>query len=460
MARALPSLAPFLLYVSLQDLVNVTISANTASATSPSFAIPLVAAYHTHYTDRVRYYTQPSGMITDGFLATDPAYLAVSKAFAQNPSPVKVGVGRRALPPSQLIHLTVTDSTQGDVVSLSIGTPALGLQAVTYTIPGAASTSSVATAVAALITGYGVSATASGSTISCTPTVANTLFDVQNWTSNLTFADATTDPGIATDLAAILLADNAWYGLGLDSNSPAEILAAAAWVESNKKFFISNTSDSACGTSSTSDVMSQAKAAGYTRTGIFYSGTQLLSYSGFATMSLGLPKTPGSYTFAFKAPASVPADGLGTLNETQYGYIVTSATNAAKNGNVLQPIANLNTTYPGMSASGQYLDLVVFIDWLTAEIQTDVFTVLHGNDKIPFTDAGVDVLRSVVLADLNNAAAPPINGLVAGTTFFSAPPVANVSTTNRAARNLPTCTFGGKLSGAIQSVNFQGTLTV
>jgi hypothetical protein len=399
-------------------------------------------------------------MVSDGFAATDPAYLAVSKAFAQNPSPVKVGVGRRALPPSQVIHLTVTDNTLGDTVSLSIGTPAAGLQAVTYTIPGSVTTSQVATAVAALITGHGVAASATGAVIACTPSVSNTLIDVQNWSSNLTFADVTTDPGVATDLAAILAADNAWYGLGLDSNSPAEILAAAAWVESNKKFFLTNSSDTACTTSSTSDVMSMAKASAYTRTGIWYSGTQLLSYSGVALLGLALPKTPGSYTLAFKAPASVPADGLGTLSETAFGYIVTTATNAGKNGNVIVPLANLNTTYPGMSASGEFLDLVVFIDWLTAEIQTDVFTVLHQNDKVPFTDLGVDMLRSVVLADLNNATAAPINGLVKGTTFFNAPAVSAVSVTNRSARNLPNCTFGGQLQGAIQQVNFQGTLTV
>ena len=43
------------------------------------------------------------------------------------------------------------------------------------------------------------------------------------------------DPGIATDLAAIKLAYNSWYGLVTGGfNSEALINAAAAWVESRR----------------------------------------------------------------------------------------------------------------------------------------------------------------------------------------------------------------------------------
>jgi hypothetical protein len=45
------------------------------------------------------------------------------------------------------------------------------------------------------------------------------------------------DPGIATDLAAIKLESNAWYGLITLFNSEALCNAAAAWVEANSKLY-------------------------------------------------------------------------------------------------------------------------------------------------------------------------------------------------------------------------------
>lgn len=103
--------------MSLQDLVNVQISSSTVSPTRPGFGTPLVAGFHTYYTDRVRFYSSLSQLTGDGFKTTDAIYKAVQAALSQNPAPAKVAVGRRALANTQALQLTLSSSSNLDTYS-------------------------------------------------------------------------------------------------------------------------------------------------------------------------------------------------------------------------------------------------------------------------------------------------------------------------------------------------------
>jgi hypothetical protein len=268
-------------------------------------------------------------------------------------------------------------------------------------------------------------------------------------------ADTTADPGIATDLAAILAADGTgWYGFTLDSNSSAEIVAAAAWCESNKRLFITNNSDTACGTSS-SNVMLTVQAAADTRTGIIYSGSKIKSYSGAAALGRILPQVAGSYSLAYKTLTGVPSD---VLTETQTNAI------AANGGNYYTTFKGVPILYPGVSPGAEFLDIVLGVDALTDRIQTDIFGDLVSASKIPYTDAGVDTLVATVYADLNTFVAPPYNFLNGGDATTPAPSVfaptvASQSASNRAKRIFPGITFSAKLAGAINSLTISGTVS-
>ena len=78
--------------------------------------------------------------------------------------------------------------------------------------------------------------------------------------------DETADPGIVADLTAIRLADPDWYGLGLDSNSKAEVEAAAAWAEAEQIIFGSNTADTEVVQGLAGNVQLVLQAAAYERT--------------------------------------------------------------------------------------------------------------------------------------------------------------------------------------------------
>lgn len=446
--------------MSLQDIVNSVISENTSNPTRPGFGTPIVVGYHTHNTDRLRYYSSLTALAADGHTTTGPIYLAASVLLAQNPSVPKFGVGRRASPPLQVLNLTCTSATAGDTYAAVFVDNAGTSHTLTYTSTGVPATD--AAAIATLITAFalsGCTVTHSSAVITLTQTAGH-LVDVQgpagtgvgpggiNGTGvhNFTLADVTADPGLAADLAAILAADGTgWYGFGLESNSPAESLIAAAFAESNKRTFSCNVSDTLCGTATTGHVGASLKALSYAHTHILFSQTKLLSFSGLGIMGNRFPSNPGSDTWDLKTILGVPVDAL---SETQTTNL------AATNMNWYQTIASINVTQNGVCPGGEYMDVVRFIDWLNSNIQIDVFQLLVSLPKVPYTDIGIDMIANCVKNRLKIGASKLFGGIDgARPIIVTAPTADSVDAGSRAARILPGIAWSAFLSGAIQTVN-------
>ncbi len=529
--------------MSLDQLVNVSIVVEATAPAAANFGVPMIAASHSHWSDLIRFYDDLSGLKADGFDVTEPAYLAVSAMLAQNPTVVGFAIGRRALPFTQVVKLTLSSTTSGDVYSFNLtgsdgvvhaisvpstgvpatdaatmaalfpvspvvktgtGTLALTLTgtatvqgnlAVQITTAGAEgpavfawqmgtlSGSGITTSTTNALTGTGLTANWGAGTAVKGDSYASTVilnvgtigalssvvtftqasgklsnFDswVNRWNNSapiLALQDVTTDPGIATDLAAIYAFNQGWYGFALDSNSAAEIEAAAAWVESNGMHVFSANNSDAADIGSGASVFTVLDAAAYARTHCMFSGSKLLSYSGAALLGKILPLTPGSYTPAYKTLAGVPADSAAILT----GSAVTNLT--AKNGNYYTTFKGINVVISGITPSGEYLDTTIFIDWLKDAIQTAVFTLLTNNLKIAYTDLGVAQVVNVIKGVLGQGIQ---NGGLAATPAptVSAPSVGSVSLANVAKRNLPNVTFTATLAGAIQSLQISGAVVL
>lgn len=289
----------------------------------------------------------------------------------------------------------------------------------------------------------------SGTKVVCTA-AAGELHSFERVTAgNLSLLDATANPGIATDLAAILAADGDWYGLLLDSSSSAEVSAAAAWVESNKKVFGYVTSDTAhLSTGSTSAIAYTLKTAGYTRTdGIYRAalGTST-AWSAAAWMASQFVRAPGNATAAYKTLAGIEPDAL------------TAAERAAMEScslNFYTTAGGVAITYPGKTASGEWIDVVRDLDWMRARLQEAVYAVLVANGKVPFTDEGIGIVAAAVRAVLTAAVAA--NVLASFT--LTVPRASAVSTANKSARNLPGVSFTGVLAGAIHTAAVTGRVS-
>jgi hypothetical protein len=432
----------------LDDLVKINISASTATPTKPGFGTILIAAQKlpAGFTMRTRSFASLTEMTDFGFAVTDPAYLCAQKMKAQNPSITSWKVGKRANKTVQTLKLKCKSNVQGDVYTVTInGTP------ITYTVLAAATTTTVATAIELLIEAVtGVDSTSATDTITFTVTAgAGELIDVKGWSTNFEFTDASADPGLAADLAAIKAFDNNWYGLALDSASEAEVNVAALFVETEKKLFVPNSSDFGCeDVANVTDVMSDIKGAAYARTGVLYSRSQLLSYSGPAWMAKQFTQNPGSDTWMFKTLAAVTVD---VLNDAGRAAIL------GKNGNCYTATSGINMTEQGKSGAGEYLDITRFVDWLRAEIQFRVFSALVNNSKIPYTDEGIDLISSIISGALKFGVER--GGLVKGTTSVTFPLAADIDSATRGLRSLTGGKFAGKLAGAIHSLDIAGLLT-
>lgn len=430
--------------MSLDDLVKMNISASSVTPSEPGFGTILIAAQKVPagFTMRSKLFGSLTEMTDFGFNVADPAYLCAQKIKAQNPSVEGWKVGKRLLKGTQTIELKCTSVDAGDTYSIKInGT------LVTYTSTGVPATDAVAIeALTEAVTG--VTSSVATDTITCVA-AAGELLDYKEWSTNFELTDVTDDPGLAADLAAIQAYDKDWYGLALDSNSEAEINVGALFCETEKKLFVPNTSDAGCeDAGTTTDIMSDIKAAAYARTGVLYSRSQLLSYSGAAWMAKQFTQKPGSDTWKFKTLASVTVD---TISASARSAIL------GKNGNIYTATSSVNITEDGKSGAGEWLDVTRFVDWMRARCQFLIFTAFVNNGKIPFTDAGIDLVGSIIDGGLDEGIA--VGGLAPGSTSVFVPKALAVASADRAARKLSGIRFSGRLAGAIHELDIDGTIT-
>ena len=542
----------------IDRIEDVEISRTSRTITRPGFGTMLVAAYHTRYADRVRTYTDVTEMVTDGFSPYDAAYQMVSSAFAQEPSPQSVKVGRRALPFTQVVDVTpsspvsasaaetwtlkidgltatfTSDATptlaevctgvaasinalgdvdaivatlasstsaqtltgatldgatgddvmstprfitftfsshadwdatsatlagidgNGNAISETIAIPNGGnatvtstkryLRVTSITIPIQGGTGGTATVgVRAPVTADGTS----GTKVVCT-SASGELHSYELVTSNFAgLTTATTNAGIATDLAAIAAADNDWFGLALDSQGSAEIVAAAAWCETAKKMLGYTTSDQAhLSTGSVTCVMYLLKNLGYLYTWGFWRAKIATSdvWTVAALAGKEFPKDPGKSQFGLKTLAGQYVD---TLTDAQRQAI------ESYNGNHYTLLGDVGVTYDGKTASGEWMDVVRDLASLRVNLQYDFADLLISNDKIAFTDDGIGTVVTALRARLDTSVA---DGILADTPRYTitAPRAAAVSTANRQARRLAGVTFNARLAGSILKIQVRG----
>lgn len=297
-----------------------------------------------------------------------------------------------------------------------------------------------------------VTAVATGGThVVCTAPVAGELHSYEITSANVTLADHTADPGLAADLAAIYTADADFYGLLLDSQGAAEITAAATWTESAKLEFVWQSADSgALDPDDDADIFSTTHAAGYVRSGgIFHPGLYT-NWIAAAWMGEEFPKDAGASTWMFKSLAGVTV------------YDLTSAQRAAleaKDGNHYLLAGGVPITGPGHSASGEWLDVVRDLDWLTARLRERSLGVFIANDKVPFTDDGISLVLTALRAQLTEAVDKTV--LAKDPKFtLTAPRAAAVPAASKRARRLPDVKWTAKLASAIHGIDISGLVSL
>lgn len=451
----------------IDRIVNVQISLNTTGISTEGFSTLLCVGPHMYGLTRVSTYTDPNQMIEDGFSAEDALYHMVSDAFAQTPSPAQVKVGRQqvdgfTLSVAQLGAASTYTLTVSNV--LSDGT--IRDKEYTYT-NSSGSESDILKGILQAITGDSDSVLIDNDSQADEPSLTQLHLEAKNpgtafsvkVTSNLQTAMDDTTESITLSMAKIVTSDSDFYGVALASRTDEDILAMAEWAEANEKLFGTATAaDGAKNSEVTTDIGSQLKAKNYYRTFWFYHALAATEYPECAIMARCFAIDPGGETWANKQLSSITTDGL---SETEALAV------QGKNGNTFEAFRNISITQNGKVASGEWIDVIRFRDWLAEEIKVNVFNLLINRDKVPYTDAGIAAVEAAVRSALTLG---QTRGGIAPTEYdesenknlgftVSVPLASTISPNQKALRILNDVKFTARLAGAIHVVNITGNLT-
>jgi hypothetical protein len=260
--------------------------------------------------------------------------------------------------------------------------------------------------------------------------------------------------------------DSSWYALVQALGTTKDQVAVvqdkdiAAWVESHTKVFIARSTDAdvvdVASSSDTTSIAARLKALGYVRTAVIYGAMADSQFPDAAILSVILPKAPGSYTLKFKALVGVTIDALTT----------TQVTNAHNKNASVYINESIDMVDDGKTASGEWLDIVIGLDWITSQIQTNVMYVFANNDKLPFDDRGITVIGSAISQAMEAGISstlltqPELNDKkqVIGGYYLDLPKAADVSSADKAARTLNGVKATAFLAGAIHATTINVTV--
>lgn len=436
--------------VAVDNVVGFDIVIQDAAPSRASFGKIALLAYNAVSPTRLEYDTTPDGrsaMVVDGFATTHDAYRKNAAIGGQNPKVPKLKVYNRAAPNAQAITLTPTVTAEGRKYEFEIN----GV-AVSYTNGAAETATTICTAIKALLTT--AAAQLPNVTVGGTATILLSLTSasgariyLKGTPSYLTVKDTSTDAGIATDLAAALLEDSDFYGVLIDSTSEAEANAALAWCQANGKIFHGLTNDSDVVTSSSTDVGSDAQAALYSYGKIWFS-RDMTGQLAAAILGRQFSRNPGSTTWENQRLNGIVPDAL---TPTELGFAI------AKNVGVFVTYGgDTAATFNTASASGRFLDITRDSDWLKANAQADIFTYLLNQEKVPFTQSGIDGVEAVVRGRFQIA---EDNGVLDAGWEIALPTLSQIDPADKALRQLVASdAFSGIFQGAIHGVQLSGVL--
>lgn len=427
----------------LNDIVNVSITRATRFPTQQGFGVPLIVSEHTAFAENWRSYANIDGVAED-FATSTNEYKAANAAFSQNPRIPRLKIGKKTTNVAEEVTLTPTEQNSADYVVTVRGTT------VTFTSDSDATVAEITAGLHALINALDdVTSTDNTTNLSVVSGVAGWALDI-SVSANIALVTATANVGVESALNTIQQEDPDFYGVLLTSRAVADQKAAAQWCESRVKLFImSEDAAEIIAPADTSDIFSFLSGKNYDRTVMLYSA-DLGSFPDAAWAGKMLPKEPGSSTWKFKTLAGITAD---TLTDT--------ATNAVKgkSGNVYTNVAGLSITSEGVVASGEFIDVIRGTDWIQSRIAENVYAALVNEDKIPYTNGGVDVIKAQVNQILTQAVQRSILRADPAPEV-TAPLVSEISLGNRSTRTLPDVNFTGQFAGAIHKTIINGTISV
>ena len=438
----------------IKDIVQINITRETAKITRVGFGTPLIFGIHDRFAEDFRIYTSIEGVAED-FLITDEEYIAANAIFAQEITPEKIVIGKRAANVAQSEVVTVSNVQNNVTYTATInGTP------FDFLSDADATQDEITAGLVAAINLGAEPVTATDNmdgTFDLDADVTGASFTIvvsdDGVGDGLSIANAILNVNVASELSDLIEVNNDWYGLintrrATEAEQLQDIEETADFIEARNKLYIYSIDQASMLTAVTTDIGSVLKAKALDRTAGLYSADHA-NYPEAAWLGGQLPKDPGSITWKFKKLVGITPDDL-TENSI--------ANLKAKNLNFYETVANANIiSGEGVVAGGEFIDVIRGADWLQARMSERIFTRLVNSEKVPFTSAGIASIETDIRAQLDEAVD---NDVITSDYIVSVPNIDDVDPADKAIRFLNGITFSAPLAGAVHKVRIDGKLTL
>ena len=446
----------------ISEIVSVSISLENARTAQQGFDTILFIGDSSSSdlsSSEVREYAALEELTDDGFLTTDAEYLFANAVFAQDVSPTTIKISKELTRVAQQQTIDFdADFVTGNTIDLNID--GVAVTQTTFTSDQATTLAALATniqahaSVASCTTTGARQVTVTAQTAGVPITISDIVVAAGASQAVGTTAVTVANVGITEDLTAIIENDNDWYGLVLQETDQEFVELAAAWVETKRKLFATRSTDvSLYDSGSTTDLAYVLNAANYDRTMVIHA-EDADEYIDGAIMARCLAENAGSITFALNGLTGITTTTLTTSQRSAL---------EAKEANYYITTAAQGHFRWGTIASGEYADVIMGADWITARTEENIFTKLINANKISYTDQGIGLIEGEIRAVLMLAVERKILAAYSDEDWknaVSVPLASDVSSANKAARLLTDVTFSGTLAGAIHKVTLSGQLSV
>ena len=415
-------MAPPVLPVS--DVVQVNVSAAAAAIPPKSFNQGLIVGASTHIPSyganpRLRQYASLAAMAADGFVSTDPEYIAASLYFEQQQAAPFVWIGRQ--------DLTAIATAQphagaaglgykvGDIVGVTQAGGSNGFLTVTAVGGGGAVTAVAVGAPGTQGTGYAVA-----NALPTTGGSGNGALEVDILTIGESLLQA---------VEACYAVNQNWYGFCAAvaaGVADADHLALAAYSTANWQnlFYIGATADAAVVGGTANNIALQMQALkdvallsyhttqGGTYPNNVYAAAAILGL--FCGLNTGLAGS--AFTLNLKYLVGIAPE---PLSQTQWNTLQSQNCNSCV---TYGPYIGVFAT--GILPSGAWFDQILDRAMLVNLIQTNLMNLLTSVPKIPQTDAGEHQL----IAQVDQACATLASIGFLGAGVWRGPAVLNLAT--------------------------------
>lgn len=373
---------------SIDRLVDVQISLNTTGIATSSFSDGMFVVPHCLNLSRIMAITGADQLLEMGARPTDLVYLAAQAWFSQGKHPGKLYIGRKQINSVKLAVNKAKAAEYKITVARKVGGETV-TQTASTTGTAEMQPSAIATALKTAAASIGVTVSVNNNVLTISSDDAFTLkyvsLDKQEESSTESWTDA---------LSAIQKAGGDWYGLAISSRKAADVLEVAAWAEANHKMFGTASSDEQITDGSTdTDILSQLKTKGYAYTFGMYHTKAETEFPELALMADRFTYYPGQETWANVKLNGITAD---TLLESHVIVV------QSKNGSTFENFGSFSISQQAKTASGEWIDVIRFHDWLKANMQADVaYALINAGGKVPYTDKGIQVIVNAMRQSLD-----------------------------------------------------------